>query len=279
MKKQNNYWAKRLARVQHELADKSIQETEKQLKKYYSNTMKTVLADFEAVFDKLLATVKEGNQPTQADLYNLDRYWQMQAQLREELQKLGERQTVLMSKKFEETWFDIYNSVALKSGTQFSTIDTATVQQMINSVWCADGKTWSERVWQNTEELAQTLNDELINCVVTGKDTRVLKNLLTERFNVSYNRADSLVQTEIAHIQIEASARRYEEYGLNEYEFFAETDKKTCPICGKLDGKKFTLAEKQIGVNAPPLHPRCRCDILPVLRKDLADKIVINKKP
>ena len=274
-KKRNTYWAKRIARHQHRLADKSIEETNKQIKRYYSISMKSVIAAFEATYDKLLATVTDGREPTPADLYNLDKYWQLQAQLRDELQKLGDRESELLSKQFEKTWYQIYNSVALKSGTQFSTVDKEMVQQMINSVWCADGKTWSERVWTNTERLAETLNDELINCVVTGKQTRDLKNLLQERFDVSYRQAESLVTTEIAHIQVQASARRYEDYGLDEYEFFAETDEKTCKICGKLDGKEFRYSEMRIGVNAPPMHPRCRCDILPVIPKDI--KLMINK--
>jgi hypothetical protein len=76
---------------------------------------------------------------------------------------------------------------------------------MINRVWVADGKSWSERVWDNTEKLQQTLNDNLVHCLVAGKKTTDLKNLLQEQFNVSYNRADSLVRTEIAHIQTQAA--------------------------------------------------------------------------
>jgi hypothetical protein len=51
---------------------------------------------------------------------------------------------------------------------------------MINRVWVADGKSWSERVWDNTEKLQQTLNDNLVHCLVAGKKTTDLKNLLQE---------------------------------------------------------------------------------------------------
>lgn len=270
-----NYWAKRIANMQHKIGDKSIEETNKQIIKYYKTTMRNCIESFEATYDKLLSTLADGREPTPADLYNLDKFWQMQAQLREELNKLGEKEMVLLSKNFESAWEDIYNSVALKSSGNFHRIDREQVNQMINSVWCADGKTWSQRVWDNTEKLAQTLNDELINCVVTGKSTRELKDKLQERFNVSYHQAETLVKTEIAHIQIQASSKRYEDFGLDEYEYFADEDEKTCPVCGKLDGKKFKLSEMKIGVNAPPLHPKCRCDILPVVKDD---ELVENKE-
>lgn len=269
-----NYWAKRIARAQHKIADKSIDETNKQLKKYYETTMKNCIASFEATYDKYQATIKAGNEPSLSTLYNLDKYWQMQAQLREELQKLGEIEIALMSENFEDTWVDIYNSVALKSQPHYSSVDRDTAQQMINSVWCADGKTWSQRVWDNTDLLAQTLNDELINCVVTGKNTNDLKQMLMERFGVSYRQAETLVKTEIAHIQVQAAAEKYQQFGTDEYEYFADNDERTCPICGKLDGKKFKYSEMKAGKNAPPMHPRCRCDILPVLKDD---KIVENK--
>ena len=50
----NTYWIERLAETQNNLTDKNIKQIEKQLRKYYSNTMKKIIADFETVYDKLL---------------------------------------------------------------------------------------------------------------------------------------------------------------------------------------------------------------------------------
>ena len=72
-----------------------------------------------------------------------------------------------------------------------------------------------------------------------------------------------------AEIQVQDSINRYKEYGLKYYEFFADTDEKTCPICSALDGKIFEITKAKIGVNAPPMHDGCRCDILPVIPKDI----------
>ena len=49
---------------------------------------------------------------------------------------------------------------------------------MINQIWVADAKSWSQRIWDNTEKLVETLNENLIYCVATGKKTTELKNLL-----------------------------------------------------------------------------------------------------
>lgn len=251
-----------MAKAQTELANKNIKKIEKELKKYYSKAAQRSISDFEATYNKLLATVGEGKEPTPADLYKLDKYWEAQAQLRRELQKLGDKQIKILSAAFETNFFEIYFSIVLPNRTEaFNTVDTKIAQQIINQIWVADGKSWSQRIWEDTERLAETLNEQLILCVATGKKTTELKNLLQERFEVSYSRADALVRTEIAHIQTEAAKKRYEDYGLQQVEIWADEDERRCDVCGKLHETKYP-----IGAHVPiPAHPRCRCCIVPVI--------------
>ena len=256
-----NYWVERIAKAQAALTNKNIKDTEKQLIKYYLRTMESVISSFEATYEKLLNTVEQGRMPTPADLYKMDKYWQLQAQLRRELQRLGEKQAVLLSKNFEAQFFDIYNSFAIKGVEAYSTLDTAAAPQMLDSIWCADGKSWSQRIWTNTDKLQQALNDSLIECVASGKKTTQLKNLLQSQFGVSYNRADALVRTEMAHIQTQAAVQRYKDYGIKEVEVWVDEDERTCPICSKLEGKRVPIH----GIMPIPAHPRCRCSIIPVI--------------
>ncbi len=221
------------------------------------------MSDFEDVYNKLLATTAAGQQPTPADLYKLDKYWTAQAQLRDELLRLGDKEIKLLSQAFESNWFDTYYSIVIPNvkDSEFHTVDKSLVQEMINRIWCADGKSWSERIWANTEQLAEMLNEQLIHCVATGKKTTDLKNLLQERFGVSYTRADSLVRTEIAHIQTEAAKKRYEDYGIQEVEIWADEDERRCEYCGTLHRKRYPT-----GAAVPvPAHPRCRCCVVPVV--------------
>ena len=67
----NNYWLNRMLKTQKAIADKTINDIEKQLVKYYGKAMKNVIYDFEVTYDKLLATIESGNEPTPADLYKL----------------------------------------------------------------------------------------------------------------------------------------------------------------------------------------------------------------
>lgn len=255
------YWIDRNRRAQDKLTRKSIADTEEQLREYYSRSMDKVIEQFEATYNKILATVAEGRQPTPADLYKLDSYWQMQGQLQQELQRLGDKQAVLLGKQFTQQFLSVYEAIAIPGETAFNQIDTKVAQQMINQIWCADGKTWSQRIWDNTDRLREALNEQLISCLVTGKKPSELKKILQEEFNVSYYRADSLVRTEMSHIQTQAAQKRYTDYGIQEVEIWADEDERRCEVCGRLHQKRYP-----IGATMPiPAHPNCRCTIIPVV--------------
>ena len=263
-----NYWSKRLAKAQEKISAKNEKAIQKQMIKYYGSAMNRVIKDFEATYNKLLATVEAGRQPTPADLYKLDKYWQLQAQARTELEKLGAKQIALLSRQFETNWFEIYYSINIEGSRAFSTVDKAAVRQMLTQIWCADGKSWSQRVWDNTNRLMETLNEGLLHVVASGKKTTELKNILQERFGVSYSRANTLVRTELAHIQTVAAKQRYQDYGLTKYEILGNDDD-SCGNhsvdCHEMDGKTFLYSEMNVGVNAPPFHPNCKCSIIPVV--------------
>lgn len=256
-----NYWAERLAKAQTAITDKNTKQVERQLAKYYTQTSKKVINDFEKLYNKLLAERAEGIPPTPADLYKLDTYWQLQGQMKNELTKLGNKQIKALSKAFQTNYFEVYFGLALDGDSAFNTLDTGAVQQMLNSIWVADGKTFKERVWGNTERLIETLNEELTYCVATGRDTTDLKRMLAKRFNVSFGRANTLVRTELCHIHTMAAQQRYKDYGIEWVEVLVDADDKTCDKCKELIGKKFSIYD----VPPLPVHPNERCALVPVV--------------
>ena len=263
----NTYWADRMAAAQLRLTEKNRKEIDKQIRKYYQSISKQLIADYEATYNKLLADLAkvatgERTSLTPADLYKLDKYWEMQKQVQGKLTRLGNKQIIALTKWFKKEYWDSYNYFSLEGVAAFNTIDDYAVEQAINQIWCADGKSWSRRIWDNTKVLQQTLNDELVHCVVTGKNPSYLKKILMQRFSVSYNRADALVRTELAHIQTQAAQQRYKDYGIQEIEILVDPDERTCEVCGKLHGKKYPVGSKL----PIPAHPRCRCCAIPVVQ-------------
>lgn len=269
-----DYWRRRMLDAQKQVTDKGIDALNKQLRQYYKKVMQRTIDDFEAIYDKVLANAEEGKQITPADLYNLDKYYKIQAQLRDRLQQLGDKSCNAMSDAFQKEYKQIYTSLidGHISDTAWSTIDEQAAKQVANQIWCADGKSWSQRVWGNVDELQQTLNDGLIDCVVSGKKTSELKKLLMERFNVSYHRAQTITRTEIAHIETQAAKDRYKSYGIQQVEILADTDSRTCDICARFDHKIISINDKM----PIPVHPNCRCCIVPVIDTKRIDDIMIH---
>lgn len=49
--------------------------------------------------------------------------------------------------------------------------------------------------------------------------------------------------------------------GETHYQFLAALDDRTCSVCGRLDLRRFPIAEAKRGVNLPPMHDGCRCTV------------------
>ena len=271
-----DYWRNRLLETQRKWTDKDIDIINKIINSYYRTAMINIIKEFEAVYDKVLAQAEEGKQITPADLYKLDKYYQMQAQLQDTLQKLGDRTCEVLAKKFGQEYKHIYSELgvdtegkkikASKSDKAFATIDAQGAKHIANQIWAADGKSWSERVWKNLGDLQRTLNEGLIDCVITGKKTTELKKKLMERFSVSYNRAETLVRTEMAHVETQAALDRYKSSGTEKVRIVVDPDERTCDVCAKWDDKIVDVSEAQTGKNCPPFHPNCRCAVAPVVK-------------
>lgn len=256
------YWQDRMQAAQNALANKTRREIDRRLKKYYIDLSKQLINEYESLYDKVLLKKYNGEQISPATLYQMDKYWELQAQVRKKLNKFGAFQQSLLSKVFEVFYQSSYEAINVQGLTAFKTLDEGAVRQVLESIWTSDGKNWSKRIWDNMSLLQQTLEEGLVECVAAGKKTSQLKKMLQERFGVSYNRADTLVRTELAHIQTESAKKRYSDYGIEQVEIWADPDERTCEICGKLHKKVYP-----VGANVPiPAHPRCRCCIVPVVK-------------
>lgn len=255
------YWQSRMAKAQDVISQKNRKQLERVLRKQYRTAAQGIIESFEATLNKLYATVEAGREPTPADLYKLDTYWQMISQLDVQLKVLNERQQRQLIRAFKKQYKDIYNDISVPGLEAFNTIDDEVMEHVINQIWVADGKSWSQRIWENTSLLKQTLHEQLVHCVATGKPSSYLKKLLQERFNVSFGRADALVRTELAHIQTQAAKQRYRDYGIQIVEVLADKDERRCDVCGKLHGKRYSIND----VMPVPAHPRCRCCMVPVI--------------
>jgi SPP1 gp7 family putative phage head morphogenesis protein len=153
----------------------------------------------------------------------------------------------------------------------FGHVSAKVIDQVINSRW--SGKNYSERIWGNTQTLAQNLKEELLINLVTGRTNREASRIIANKFGQGASNARRLVRTESNYVTTEMNFKAYEECGIEEYQYLATLDLRTSLICRNLDGKIFLVKERQIGKNCPPMHPWCRSTTISVVDRSLIDKM------
>lgn len=276
----SSYWRERQFSQRKLLLDKSIEETKNYLTTVYKSSIREVENDMRELYLDLLVESEDGKVKIN-DLYRYNRYWELRNDLNSKLQSLGEKEIKILDKALINQYYSVqeyFNKnpkflartekgmikmvnampVDLKSP-----IVSEKAQAVANSVWCADGKYWSERVWQHKEQLQAKLEQGLLDTITRGAKPEELSKVLKEDFNVSFNTAQTLVRTELTHVYVQAAADRYSEAGCEYYEVLsAQSDDE----CYDMNGAVIRLSEMIEGENCPPFHPNCRCTILPVIK-------------
>ena len=153
----------------------------------------------------------------------------------------------------------------------FSKASERMIKEVLQQNW--SGEHYSERIWQNTDELAEQLQDVLMKGVLTGASSGRMANEIQERFHASYSRALTLTRTESSHCANSAELERYKDTGVEKYRYVATLDNRTSEICQELDGKEFPVKDAKPGTNYPPMHPRCRSTTIEALSPELMKKL------
>lgn len=151
-----------------------------------------------------------------------------------------------------------YGMETLGFGTNFYSINSDVVKQFVDVPWC-NGENFSTRIWNDTQKLAQYLNQDLAQGFARGDSYDKLVRNLRQRFG-RVNRKDAyrLVYTEGTYVMAEATMQPFKD-NFEKYRLSPVLDGKTCPICRGLREQVFLISERQPGVNFPPIHPWCRC--------------------
>lgn len=178
---------------------------------------------------------------------------------------------------YSRTMFDIQKATA---GFQMVGVPRRALDTILKSRW--SGTHYSTSVWQNRDAMASILDRALMEVSGMGKlsdmtmqDLRGMVDLNKWRSQVKskfkneaqYSKyaANRLIRTESAYVANQTTAVAYEECNIERYEFMATLDNRTSAKCADKDGQIFDMADKEVGINWPPLHPHCRSSVAPVI--------------
>ena len=167
----------------------------------------------------------------------------------------------IIQSAYMQTVFDVTKGADYRAA--FDLIPESRVKAILSTNW--SGQMFSQRVWDNTNALADGLKHDMLVGIMAGKSERHMADDIMNRCGVGAFEARRLVQTETTCVANTAELYGYKELDIDEYEFSACLDSRTSDLCCELDGKVFKRNSAQAGVNLPPMHPFCRSTTLPVL--------------
>ena len=202
----------------------------------------------------------------------LERLRQLQNQLDQVMQDIYHQE-----KTFSTNFYvDLANEAYYKSmfrlqqraeaAFSFAHISAKQIDQVISGKW--SGENYSSRIWKNTKALAQTLKEELLVNLVTGRTNREAAAIIANKFAQGASNARRLVRTESNFVSTQLNFMAYEEAGIEEYQYLATLDLKTSKVCRGLDGQIFLVSERMVGTNCPPMHPWCRSTTVSVIKRE-----------
>lgn len=138
------------------------------------------------------------------------------------------------------------------------------IKAVLDRPW--SGANFSERLWSNTDKLAQTVKQEIVNGMIQGINLQTMTKRVSERFETAKkNDVERLLRTEVNYTLNQATLDGYKEAGIEKYEFSATLDSRTSQICSELHGEVFEIKKIAVGLNYPPMHPRCRSTTIPII--------------
>ena len=287
MAKPSTYWDKRaikrltdaekqseayIARI-NKMYDQALKNIQRDLENIYANyskatgmdvqSLKTLLTKSET--DKLWEELKrqgldeyvKGNYKAR-----ISRLEKLQAQVYAKAKQLYPQELQAHTAHYKgvvnRSYYGAIYDTQMGTGVDFafSKIDDNMMNGLLSENW--SGKNYSQRIWGNTDLLAQRLSDLIGGALISGQSIAKTSRLLRELFGVAKYYADRLIRTETNYFNNEADAMAYEEMGLEQYVFMATLDTRTSTICQGLDGKVFPLKDRKVGKNYPPMHPNCR---------------------
>ena len=154
---------------------------------------------------------------------------------------------------------------AMGFGRAFYSMDSDAVRRFVDTVWTGN-TSYSQRIWDNTETLASYVAQDMSKALARGDSYQRIAKALEKRFvDVPQSSLMRLVYTEGTYVSRMAQVEELKREGFDSYTIEVVHDERACEECEGVSGSTFRFEDMQVGVNFPPLHPYCRCQIAPAV--------------
>ena len=159
---------------------------------------------------------------------------------------IGNKEVEVLNNILESTIKKTFNFYSYNKGLK-------DIKKIIESNF--KGKHFSERVWNNEQEVAKHLYKQ-VNNFLNGKiNVNQIKNDIEKTFNTSAYNSKRLVETEVSRVSGDAFDRFCVETGVKKVRYNTTLDNRLCDDCAQYHDKIYDFKNKI----ERPRHPMCRC--------------------
>ncbi|QGH03214.1 minor capsid protein [Streptococcus dysgalactiae] len=208
--------------------------------------------------------------PVRTSIYKLDRLQGLELSIKMQQLEIGAIEEAELTKHLTTVFKKGYQETAKTIGFQ---TDKVSAELFVNNDWTGKGN-FSSSIWTNKDKLVNYLTNDFKTAIIRGDSFDKVVKQMSERFTVrSQSDITRLIMTEGTYINNQAMMKPFEDSGLyDEFEFVAVLDGHTSSLCKNLDGQKFPMKSKQVGVNFPPMHANCRSTFAMVIPDDYLER-------
>ena len=165
---------------------------------------------------------------------------------------------------------DVYKDNVIKNFAELGAstdgieiLNEAAVKMAVKQPFTADGREFSDRIWDNLNIMNGKLRQTLSESITKGESIQKTVSKFKDIFGNSTYNTERIIRTETMAVYAKASRDSYSSLGVKQMEILAEAD--ACDECQAMADKRIDVEDAELGIDIPPFHPFCKCCVIPVV--------------
>lgn len=115
----------------------------------------------------------------------------------------------------------------------------------------------------NPHSLKKVANEALEGNKLWNFKPTQWRSVVQKRYMSTKSDVERVFVTEAKATQVKVTGKSLKNKGYKYVKVVSRHNPHTCRFCDGMDGTKVKINEMVVGVNVPPFHPRCACNIIP----------------
>ncbi|MBW6408982.1 EndoU domain-containing protein [Clostridium weizhouense] len=199
--------------------------------------------------------------------------------IRDKIQNELIDETNLTDKLLKSTGKEKYNinnylhDIGMNTSWDIKPVDDVTLNNVINTK--VDNKLWSDRLWDNKNDLQKDLQLEINNFLDGKTSVNEIEAKIKKKCNSNAYNTKRLVQDNVARVQESINDVWREDHNVKYVLYMATLCGNTCADCRQYDGKDYPIHKKPISL---PQHCFCRCTYVNIPNSDWRPKMRLDNE-